>query len=289
MKDPRFAYPFVTRDSAMSSAILEKLILVAYTGTGDDEPDAEELARDRAAARVTAEIHGREGYDDHRCQQIKAAGGHVRRGDHGHWICIMRTVSRSRPADGADAELDAIPIYIVGTWRPASHAQPRCTAIIALTAIPANPQSVGTAVHSETHFASAGLRVPRPYWDARVRRPIRHPQWANAEWDRRRTSASTPPRRPCPGLTVPSRPWSQSPPLSRPRPQLYTRPEGEPAAAPASVTCRRGELRHPAGAGSPDRERGQEAHRPLKADSEAGARRRRRPKQTDPADRDKQP
>ena len=35
----------------------------------------------------------------------------------------------------------------------------------------------------------------------------------------RRTSASTP-RRPCPGLTGPSRPWSQSPPLSRPKPQL---------------------------------------------------------------------
>ena len=38
----------------------------------------------------------------------KAAGGHVRRGEHGHWICIMRTVSGSRPADGADAELDAM-------------------------------------------------------------------------------------------------------------------------------------------------------------------------------------
>ncbi len=85
--------------------------------------------------------------------------------------------------------------------------------------------------------------------------------------DRHRTSASTP-RRPCPGLTGPSRPRSQSPPLSRPKPQLYTRPEGEPAAAPvASVTCRRGELRHHAGAEPPDRERGQEAHRPLNAET----------------------
>ena len=85
--------------------------------------------------------------------------------------------------------------------------------------------------------------------------------------DRRRTSASTP-RRPCPGLTEPSRPRSQSPPLSRPKPKLHTRPEGEPAAAPvASVTCRRGELRHHAGAEPPDRERGQEAHRPLNAET----------------------
>ena len=56
VKDPRFAYPFVTRGSAISRPTLEKLILVAYTGTGDDEPDAEELARDGAAARVAAEI-----------------------------------------------------------------------------------------------------------------------------------------------------------------------------------------------------------------------------------------
>ena len=72
-------------------------------------------------------------------------------------------------------------LYIYsGTWRPASHAQAR-TAIIVLTAIPANPQAVGTAVHSETHFASAGLRVPRPHGDARVRRPVRHPNGRGAE------------------------------------------------------------------------------------------------------------
>ena len=35
----------------------------------------------------------------------------------------------------------------------------------------------------------------------------------------------------------------------------------------ASVTCRRGELRHHAGAEPPDRERGQEAHRPLNAET----------------------
>ena len=40
---------------------------------------------------------------------------------------------------------------IVGSWRPASHAHARFRAIISLAAIPANPQGVGTAVHSETH------------------------------------------------------------------------------------------------------------------------------------------
>ena len=56
VKDPRFAYPFVTRGSAISRPTPEELILVAYSGTGDDEPDAEELTRDRAAARAAAEI-----------------------------------------------------------------------------------------------------------------------------------------------------------------------------------------------------------------------------------------
>ena len=39
------------------------------------------------------------GYSDHRwagLHQIKAAGGHVRRGEQGHWICIMRNASGGR-------------------------------------------------------------------------------------------------------------------------------------------------------------------------------------------------
>ena len=85
---------------------------------------------------------------------------------------------RARLEDGPKSCLTYI---YSGTWRPASHAQAQCTAIIVLTAIPAIPQAVGTAVHSETHFASAGLRVPRPHGDARVRRPVRHPNGRGTE------------------------------------------------------------------------------------------------------------
>ena len=48
------------------------------------------------------------GYADHRWggfQQIKAAGGHVRRGEQGHWICIMRTARGSRPPTHDDGNL----------------------------------------------------------------------------------------------------------------------------------------------------------------------------------------
>ena len=85
---------------------------------------------------------------------------------------------RARLEDGPKSCLTYI---YSGNWGSASHAQARCTAIIVLTAIPANPQAVGTAVHSETHFASAGLRVPRPHGDARVRRPVRHPDGRGTE------------------------------------------------------------------------------------------------------------
>ena len=48
------------------------------------------------------------GYNDHRWagfQQIKSAGGHVRRGEHGHWICIMRdAVRRQKPQDHDDGD-----------------------------------------------------------------------------------------------------------------------------------------------------------------------------------------
>ena len=48
------------------------------------------------------------GYNDHRWagfHQIKSAGGHVRRGEHGHWICIMRdAVRRQKPQDHDDAD-----------------------------------------------------------------------------------------------------------------------------------------------------------------------------------------
>ena len=163
-------------------------------------------------------------YNDHRWagfQQIKAAGGHVRRGEHGHWICIMRSCGgggrqqdsaetdlarnnprghgRSRnPKEGAGVHVhhvpagversavrghraargrsEVLPIYIVGLG-----GRPPTFTIIALTAIPANPQGVGTAVDFETHFASAGLRVPRPHGDARVRRPVRHPDGRGTE------------------------------------------------------------------------------------------------------------
>ena len=96
---------------------------------------------------------------------------------------------------------------------------------------------------------------------------------STSQWARRRIGigarrAQARPAAPCPGLTGPSRPWSQSPPLSRPKPQLHTRPRVSlPRRRWRRSRCRRGELRHHAGAGPPDRERGQEAHRPLNAET----------------------
>ena len=56
--NPRFAYPFVTRDSGLTTRALdlERLILAAYSGAYHDEPDAEELAEHRATARAAADI-----------------------------------------------------------------------------------------------------------------------------------------------------------------------------------------------------------------------------------------
>ena len=64
ISNPRFAYPFVTRDSRLSSETLEQLILVAYSGVDDYEPDAEELAEHRATAKAAADIalHGGDGW-----------------------------------------------------------------------------------------------------------------------------------------------------------------------------------------------------------------------------------
>ena len=48
------------------------------------------------------------GYNDHRWagfHQIKSAGGHVRRGEHGHWICIMRNAGGGRREHQDEAEL----------------------------------------------------------------------------------------------------------------------------------------------------------------------------------------
>ena len=53
---PRFAYPYVTADSKLTTDTLEKLILVAYSRDDLDEPSAEDLARDRATAKATADI-----------------------------------------------------------------------------------------------------------------------------------------------------------------------------------------------------------------------------------------
>ena len=58
LSNPRFAYPFVTRDSRLTSQRLdlERLILVAYSRDDEYEPDAEELAQHRAAAKAAADI-----------------------------------------------------------------------------------------------------------------------------------------------------------------------------------------------------------------------------------------
>ena len=53
-------------------------------------------------------VRALKGYDDHRWagfQQIKSVGGHVRRGEHGHWICVMRSVGGARPQARNDADL----------------------------------------------------------------------------------------------------------------------------------------------------------------------------------------
>ena len=54
-------------------------------------------------------VRALKGYDDHRWAgfpQIKSVGGHVRRGEHGHWICIMRTAGGSRSQAREEADLD---------------------------------------------------------------------------------------------------------------------------------------------------------------------------------------
>ena len=58
---------------------------------------------------MLATVRALKAYDDHRWagfQQIKSAGGHVRRGERGHWICIMRSVGAARAAGQNDVDLD---------------------------------------------------------------------------------------------------------------------------------------------------------------------------------------
>ena len=63
ISNPRFAYPFVTADSRLTSETHKRLILVAYSAC-NDEPSGEELAEDRATAEATADItlNGRDGW-----------------------------------------------------------------------------------------------------------------------------------------------------------------------------------------------------------------------------------
>ena len=63
ISNPRFAYPFVTAGSRLTSETLKRLILVAYSAC-NDEPSGEELAEDRATAEATADItlNGRDGW-----------------------------------------------------------------------------------------------------------------------------------------------------------------------------------------------------------------------------------
>ena len=56
ISNPRFAYPFVTPNSKLTLRTLERLILVAYSGADQYEPDAEDLAQHRATARAAADI-----------------------------------------------------------------------------------------------------------------------------------------------------------------------------------------------------------------------------------------
>ena len=64
VSNPRFAYPFVTPNSKLTLRTLERLILVAYSGADQYEPDAEDLAQHRATARAAADIalNGRDGW-----------------------------------------------------------------------------------------------------------------------------------------------------------------------------------------------------------------------------------
>ena len=55
ISNPRFAYPFVTADSRLTTETLKRLILVAYSAC-NDEPSGEELAEDRATAEAAADI-----------------------------------------------------------------------------------------------------------------------------------------------------------------------------------------------------------------------------------------
>ena len=116
------------------------------------------------------------GYDDHRWagfQQIKSVGGHVRRGEHGHWICIMRTAGGSRSQAREEADLDPTAIdptaesttdtgtreYTYTTFRPVWNA-PQCENITPLeVGEPADEGEHRRILAGEAYFAGTPARV----------------------------------------------------------------------------------------------------------------------------------
>ena len=115
------------------------------------------------------------GYADHRWagfQQIKASGGHVRRGERGHWICIMRTAggarARTRDARELDVSIDAEAPeqgedqhrqYIYTAFRPVWNAS-QCEGIVPIEEAPA-PVDVerGQLAAGEAYLAGTPVSV----------------------------------------------------------------------------------------------------------------------------------
>ena len=313
VKDPRFAYPFVTRGSAISRPTPEELILVAYSGTGDDEPDAEELTRDRAAARAAAEIalnadgwltavsclaterllyclpadveppdgirillhdepsapvktesyrrndplrksietdprvarerNNRLVYESVTAELCSGRRWSRTRSCGGRWSrCTTsaagsgrrpRAPGRPQPLDLHHADGQRIATsrrgrrrtrrdtYIYsGDLAAGEPRLPRCTAIIALTAILAIPQADGTTVHSETHFS----------WTTRPETVLGRPgptTNSTSRWARRRMGSAPDERKHAPPPPVSG--------LDRAEPTVEPKPSTLPAQTPTLI------------------------------------------------------
>ena len=297
---------------------------------------------------MLATVRALEGYDDHRWagfHQIKSAGGHVRRGEHGHWICIMRAGGGGRPQSGDGAHPGGSnddPATETGTpetrreytytaFRPvwnasqceniapseeggdAADAGDRRPILAGEAYLAGAPASIDIAQRDDACYRTTSDQVLLPRreqfddpvgfyqtalhelahateHESRLDRHLDENRFGSAQYIREELVAEVPAF-----LASTNADLGHSPGVlpagDRPRARLEDGPKspardrsthgrrrlsktvGEcltyiySGAPVASVTCRRGELRHHAGAEPPDRERGQEAHRPLNAET----------------------
>ena len=277
---------------------------------------------------MLATVRALKAYNDHRWagfQQIKSAGGHVRRGERGHWICIMRTVGAARAAGQNDVDLDqesdgslsgpgrrrTTRGYTYTTFRPVWNAsqseniapleeaeatdEGKRRRILAGEAyLAGTPARVDIRRRNDACYRSRSDEVLLPRreqfdepvgfyqtalhelahateQESRLDRHLDENRFGSAQYIREELVAEVPAF-----LASTNADLGHSPGVlpagDRPRARLEDGPKScltyiYSGAPVASVTCRRGELRHHAGAEPPDRERGQEAHRPLNAET----------------------